>query len=152
MALETRDTAILVKTTSYTGCGRNKSPIWEDKFLFLNIVVLKFKNCITQVATFIVDTLIEPLPVLFHGPASHFGRNGSNFQGYRLLKTFHSLGAMLVYLGFEVAPEKKKLHGFKSGESRGHATSPRKETTCPGKISLRIPSERRDVWAVAPSC
>jgi hypothetical protein len=30
--------------------------------------------------------------------------------------------------------------------------SPRKETTCPGIISLRIPSERRDVWAVAQSC
>jgi hypothetical protein len=30
--------------------------------------------------------------------------------------------------------------------------SRRKETTCPGNIYLRIPSEQRDVWAVAPSC
>jgi hypothetical protein len=30
--------------------------------------------------------------------------------------------------------------------------SPRKETTHPGNISPRIPSERRDVWPVTPSC
>jgi hypothetical protein len=58
--------------------------------------VLKFKNRITQVAAFIIDTLIEPLPVLFHDPASHFQRNASNFLGNRLLKTFLSLGTMLV--------------------------------------------------------
>jgi hypothetical protein len=113
--------------------------------------ILKCKNYITQVAAFIVDTLIEPLAVLFHDPAGHFGRNGNNFLGYRLLKTVQSLGTMLVYLGFEVTPEKKS-HGVKSGERGGHPMSPRKETTCPGNISLRIPSERRDVWAVAPSC
>jgi hypothetical protein len=73
--------------------------------------VLKFKNYITQVATFIVDTLVEPLPVLFHDPAGHFGWNGSNFLGYLLLKTFQSLGTMLVYLGFEVAPETKIAQG-----------------------------------------
>jgi hypothetical protein len=59
------------------------------------------------VAAFIVGTLIEPLPVLFHDPAGHFGRNGRNFLGYRLLKTFQSL----VYLGFEVAREKKFSRG-----------------------------------------
>jgi hypothetical protein len=63
------------------------------------------------VAAFIVGTLIEPLPVLFHGPAGHFGRNGSNFLDYRLLKTFQSFGPMLVYLGFEVVPEKKIARG-----------------------------------------
>jgi hypothetical protein len=57
---------------------------------------------------------------------------------------------MLVYLGFEVVPE-KKLHGVKSGEHGGHPMLPRRETTCPGNISLRIPSERRDVWVVTPS-
>jgi hypothetical protein len=62
------------------------------------------------------------------------------------------LGTMLVYLGFEVAPEKKKSHRLKSGERDSHTLSPRKETTCPGNISLRIPSDRRDVWGVAPSC
>jgi hypothetical protein len=41
----------------------------------------------------------------------HFGWNGSNFLGYRLLKTFQSLETMLVYLGFEVAPEKKIARG-----------------------------------------
>jgi hypothetical protein len=40
-----------------------------------------------------------------------FGRNDSNLQGFRLLKTFQSLGTMLVYLGFEVAPEKKNRTG-----------------------------------------
>jgi hypothetical protein len=70
--------------------------------------VLKFKNDITQVAAFIVDTLIEPLPVFFHHPSGHFGFNGSNFLDYRLFMTFQSLGTMLVYLGFEVAPERKK--------------------------------------------
>jgi hypothetical protein len=49
---------------------------------------LKFKNYITEVAAFIADTLIEPLPVLFHDPAGHFGWNGSNFLCYRPLKTF----------------------------------------------------------------
>jgi hypothetical protein len=55
---------------------------------------------------------------------------------------------VLVYLDFEVAPEKKS-HGVKSGECGGHPMSPRKETTCPGNISLRI-REQQDVWAVAP--
>jgi hypothetical protein len=108
--------------------------------LILNSIhntVLKFENYITQVAAFVVDSLIEPLPVLFHDPTGHFGRNGSDFQGYRLLKTFKSLGTMLVYLGFEAASEKKKLHGVKSGERGGHPMSPRKETTYPGNISLR---------------
>jgi hypothetical protein len=72
--------------------------------------VLKFKNYI-KVAAFFVDTLIESLMVLFHDPAGHFGWNGSNFLGYRLLKTFQSLGMMLVYLGFEVASEKKNHAG-----------------------------------------
>jgi hypothetical protein len=58
------------------------------------------------------------------------GAMAANFLGYRLLKTFQSLEPMLIYLGFEVAPEKKS-HGV--------------ITTCPGNISLRIPSERRDV-------
>jgi hypothetical protein len=62
-------------------------------------------------AAFIVDTLIEPLPVLFHDAMGHFEQNGSNFLGYRLLKTFQNLGTMLVYLGFEVAPEKKIAWG-----------------------------------------
>jgi hypothetical protein len=70
-----------------------------------------FKNYITQVAAFIVDTLIEPLPIVFHDPAGHFGQNGSNLLGYRLLKSFQILGTMLVYLGFEVAPEKKIAPG-----------------------------------------
>jgi hypothetical protein len=38
-------------------------------FLILNSIqnaVLKLKNYINQVAAFIVDTLIEPLKVLFH--------------------------------------------------------------------------------------
>jgi hypothetical protein len=39
-------------------------------------------------------------------PAGHFGRNGSNSLGYRLLKTFQNLGTMLVYLDFEVVAEK----------------------------------------------
>jgi hypothetical protein len=69
------------------------------------------KNYITQVAAFTVDTLIEPLPVLFHDPAGHFGRNVSNFLGYHLIKTFQSLGMMIIYLGFEVAPEKKNHMG-----------------------------------------
>jgi hypothetical protein len=51
-------------------------------------VVLKFKNYINQVAIFIVDTLAEPLPVHFHEHVGHFGRNGNNFLGYCLLKTF----------------------------------------------------------------
>jgi hypothetical protein len=109
------------------------------------------KNYITQVAAFIVDTLIEPLAVLFHDPAGHFGRNGNNFLGYRLRKTVQSLGTMLVYPGIQVASKKNKWQEVKSGERGGHPLSPRKETTCPGNISLRIPSERRDVWAVAPS-
>jgi hypothetical protein len=74
-----------------------------------------FTNYITQVAAFIVNTLIEPLPVVFHDPVEHFGQNGSNFLGYRLPKSFQGLGMILVYLGFEVAPEKKKSHGVKSG-------------------------------------
>jgi hypothetical protein len=105
----------------------------------------------TQVATFIVDTLIETLTVFFHYPAGRFGRKGSSFLGYRLFKTFQSLGTMLLYLGFEITPEKKS-HRVKSGDRGGHPMSPRKETTCPGNIFLKIPSERRDVWAVAPSC
>jgi hypothetical protein len=63
------------------------------------------------VAVFTVDTLIELLPVLIHDPAGHFVRKGSNFLGYRLLKTFQSLGTMLVYLCFQVAPEKKIARG-----------------------------------------
>jgi hypothetical protein len=94
-------------TIDVTAC-RNSSSIWEanknqtkqdNLFKIFNSIhnaVLKFKNYIIQVAAFIVDTLIEPLPVIFHDPAGHFGR-----------KTFQSLGTMLVYLGFEVAPEKK---------------------------------------------
>jgi hypothetical protein len=81
--------------------------------------VLKFKNFITQVMASIATTLTEPLPVLFHDPAGHFGRNGSNFLGYRLLKTFQSLGTMLLYLDFEVVSEKKP-HEVKSGERGGH--------------------------------
>jgi hypothetical protein len=50
--------------------------------------VLKSRNFITQVAAFIVDTLIEPLQVLFHEPASNFERIGSIFLGYFLLKIF----------------------------------------------------------------
>jgi hypothetical protein len=73
--------------------------------------VLKFKKYVTQVAGSIVDTLTEPLPVLFHDPADHFEQIGSNFLGYRLLKTLQSLGMMLVYLGFEVTPEKKNHMG-----------------------------------------
>jgi hypothetical protein len=64
---------------------------------------LKFINYVTQVAA-----LCDTLPVLFRDPACHFGRNGSKFLGYRLLKTSQSLGTVLVYLGFEIAPEKKK--------------------------------------------
>jgi hypothetical protein len=119
--------------------ARKNFPIWEanknqtkrdDLFLFLNSThnaVIKFKNYITQVAAFTVDSLIEPLPVLFHDPAGHFGRNGSNFLRYHLLKTFQSLGTMMVYLDIEVAPEKKS-HGVKSGECGGHLMSLRKET------------------------
>jgi hypothetical protein len=60
-------------------------------FLILNNihnVVLKFKTYITRMAAFFVDTLIEPLPVLFHDPVDNFERNGSNFLGYHPLKTF----------------------------------------------------------------
>jgi hypothetical protein len=69
-------------------CGRKNFPIWEanknqtkqDNFLkILNNAILKFRKYITQVAALIVDTLSEPLPVLFHDPLAHFGRNGSNF-------------------------------------------------------------------------
>jgi hypothetical protein len=136
-----------------TGCGRKNSPIWEANenqtkqenfFLILNSIhnaVLKFKSYITQVAALIVDTLIESLLVLFHDPTGHFGRNGISFLGYRLLKTFQSLGIMLVYLGFEVAPEKKKLLGVRSGKRGGHTMLPHKETSCPGNICLRILSK-----------
>jgi hypothetical protein len=55
-----------------------------------------------------------------------------------------SLGTMLVYLGFEVVPEKKNR--TESNLANAEATR------CPGNISLWIPSERPDVWAVAPSC
>jgi hypothetical protein len=61
------------------------------------------------------------------------------------------LGTTLVYLGFLVAREKKS-HGVKFGERSGHPMSPRKDTTCPGNISLRIPSERRGVCTVALPC
>jgi hypothetical protein len=44
---------------------------------------------------------------MLHDPVGHFGWNGSNFLGHRLLKTFQNLGMMFVYLGFEVAKEKK---------------------------------------------
>jgi hypothetical protein len=136
----------IVQNSKYR-CSRKNSPNWEankyqikqDNF-FIHNAALKFKNYITQVAAFIVDALIEPLPGLFHDSAGHFGRNGSNFLRYRLLKTFQSLETMLVYLGFEVAPE-KKLNGVKSGEHGGQPMSSHRETTCPGKISLRIPSK-----------
>jgi hypothetical protein len=61
------------------------------------------------------------------------------------------LGTMLVYLGFEVVPEKEIARG-QIWRTRRHPMSPRKETICPGNICLRIPSEGRDMWAVAPSC
>jgi hypothetical protein len=86
------------------------------------------KNFITQAAAFIVDKLLELLPIVFHDPAGHFERNGSNFLGYHLLKSFQSLGTMLVYLSFEVTPEKNS-YGVKSGERGGHPMSPSKETT-----------------------
>jgi hypothetical protein len=57
-------------------------------------------------AAFIVDTLIEPLPVTFHDLAGFLGQNGSNFLGYHLHKVFQSSGTMLVYLSIEAAPEK----------------------------------------------
>jgi hypothetical protein len=81
------------------------------------------KNYITQVAAFIVDTLLEPLPVVFHVAAGHFEWNNSEFLSYRLLKSFQSLGAMLVYLGFKVAPEKKKENRTES--SLGNAAANR---------------------------
>jgi hypothetical protein len=65
------------------------------------------------------------------------GGMADNFLGYRLLKTSKVSGKMLVYMGFEVAPEKNS-HGVKSGERGGHPMSPRKETRCPGNIFLRI--------------
>jgi hypothetical protein len=111
-------------------------------FLTLNGVDNAVSTLNTQVAAFIADALIEPLAVLFHDHAGHFGRNGRNFLGYRLV---------LVYLGFEVAAD-KKITEDKSGEHGGRPMSPSKETTCPGNISLRIPSERRDMWTVASSC
>ena len=66
-----------------------------------------FKQNITQVAASIVDMLTDPLSVVFDDVASHFRQNGSNFLNYHLLNSFQSLGTMLVYLGFEVASEKK---------------------------------------------
>jgi hypothetical protein len=81
---------------------KTKQDIIFKIFNSIHNEVLEFKNYVTQVAAF-----IEPLPVLFHETAGHFGRNGSNFLGYRLLKTFQSLGTMFVYQAFEVF----KLHG-----------------------------------------
>jgi hypothetical protein len=110
----------IYSSSIHTGCGRKNSPIWEanknqtkqDKISFLQLnsmhnAVFKFRNYVTQVAAFIVDILIEPLPVFFYDPKGHFGRNDRNFLGYRLLKTFQILGTTLVYLDFGVAPEKK---------------------------------------------
>jgi hypothetical protein len=70
---------IMFQKCTSTGCGRKNSLIWEanknqtkrDNISFLKLLtsiynaVLKFKNYVTQVAAFIVDTLTEPLPVLF---------------------------------------------------------------------------------------
>jgi hypothetical protein len=110
--------------------------------------VLKFQNYITQVVAFTVYTLIEHPPVLFHHPAGRFGRCGSNFLGYCLLKTFQSLGMMLVYLGFEVAPKKEMAWGQIWRTRQPHDVTTQGDNM-PGNIFLRIPSERSDVWAVA---
>jgi hypothetical protein len=107
-----------------------------------------FKNYITQVMAFIVNTLTEPLPVVFHDPVGHFRWNGSNFLCYRLLMGFQSLGTMLVYLGFEVAPEKKI--------ARGQIWRPLDVTTQGDNMPRKHFSENSEQMtrcrAVTPSC
>ena len=49
-------------------------------------------------------------------------------------------------------PQRKKSHGFKSGEWMDQLMSPRNEIKWPGNISLKIPIARWKVWAVAQSC
>jgi hypothetical protein len=61
------------------------------------------------------------------------------------------LVTMLVYLGFEVVPE-KKITRDQIWRTRRPPMLPHTEKACTGNISLKIPSERQDVWAVAPSC
>jgi hypothetical protein len=58
---------------------------------------------------------------------------------------------MSVYLGFEVAPEKKIAWG-QIWRTRRPPDVTTQGVTCPGNICLRILSEQRDVWDVAPSC
>ena len=48
--------------------------------------------------------------------------------------------------------QRKKSHGLKSDDRAGHSMSPPKEIKRLGNISLNTRSERRAVWAVAPSC
>lgn len=68
-----------------------KYRVHQKKLLVWDVNKSSFKNYITQIVVFIVDTLIEPILVVFHNPTDHFGKDGSNFQGYRFFWSFKSL-------------------------------------------------------------
>ena len=45
-------------------------------------------------------------------------------------------------------PQRKKSHGFKSGEQAGQPMSPRNEMKWPANISLKIPIAHREVYYI----
>ena len=98
-------------------------------------------------AAVIRDALPEPLSKVFHHYVGRLWGNGGNFLTNSVLKCFEGLRPMFINLGLEESPQV-----VKSGERAGHTMSPRKEMSRLGNISLKIPSERLAVWAVAPSC
>jgi len=59
------------------------------------------------VAALIFSTLAEPFSVVVYDPTRHFGRDGSHFPGYYLLRDVQSSGTILVHLAFQIGPEKK---------------------------------------------
>jgi len=113
--------------------------------------LLDFENNSTKVAAVIRDALPKPFSKVFHHYVRYLWGNGGNFLTNSVFKCFEGLGPMFINLGLEVNPQ-EKIAGVKSDEREGHPISPRKEMSRLRNISLKIPSERRAVWAVAPSC
>lgn len=65
---------------------------------------MKFKNYIIQVFVSIIDTLNEPLLIIFH---QFEIISGGNFLDYCFPKSLQSLGTTLVRFFLKLAPKKK---------------------------------------------
>ena len=101
-------------------------------------------------STVFLDAVFKPFFKIVHDTGQQLTIDRTNFLTDGFLQIIQRTGFVSANTRFQITPKKKKLHVERSGERRGHGTSPKREMKCRGNMFRTMVIDSFAVCAVAP--